>query len=379
MTIELYLILIIALLLFNYLYFLAKINSGIKCIKSEKLFELPDEFVSVIVPFRNESENILQSLKSITSQNYPPDKFEIIFVNDFSTDDSLDKLVKANNHENVRILSLKVRKYNRAFKKQAVNYGIDCSKGEIIVTTDADCKHNKNWLRNLLSNYDDNTALVSGPVSFIPNKNLFSKVLSLEFAGIILAGAGLIGIGKPIICNGANLTFRKKVFNEINGYANQIHLSSGEDELLMQQIAAITKYNIKFCWNDESVVLTYPPKNLIDFFQQRSRWASKGLFYPDKGLIIKLVLIFLFYVSIISQAILAVFFNKIFLLSLLICFILKFCFEYIIVSKGIGFLFDKRLIKYFVVTGIFQTLYLPLASLGGLMGKFKWKDRKLNR
>lgn len=379
MMIEIVLVLFFALLLLNYIYFLTGIIRGLKELSNDDQGMIPEQFVTVIIPFRNESDNILISLNSVACQNYPQEKFEVIYVNDSSTDDSYEKILNAEKPGNIRVISLSEFSITKAFKKKVISYGIEHSQGEIIVTTDADCSHNKNWLRELISVFDSSTGFISGPVGFIERGGLFSKIQSLEFAGLVLSGAGLIGIGKPIICNGANLAFRKSVYNELHGYNDQMHLSSGEDELLMQKIAAETNYSVKFCWDKDAVVFTRPNKNIHDFFQQRKRWASKGLFYKNGFLIIRLILIYLFYLSIIAQVFLSIFFSKLFLISLMLCLIPKFFLEYKILSKGIGFLFKPDLMKYFLISEIFQIFCLTIAGISGLFGNFKWKERKLDR
>jgi cellulose synthase/poly-beta-1,6-N-acetylglucosamine synthase-like glycosyltransferase len=158
-----------------------------------------------------------------------------------------------------------------------------------------------------------------------------------------------------------------------------MHLSSGEDELLMQKIAAETDYSVKFCWNREAVVFTQPNENIRDFLQQRKRWASKGLFYKNKSLVISLILIYLFYLGLPVQILLSIFFSKIFLISFLLSLISKFVVDYIIIKKGVNFLFKDRLMKYFLQTEIFQIVYIILAGFLGVIGNYKWKDRNLKR
>jgi len=379
MMIEIILFLFFAFLLLNYIYFLSDIIRGLKKLFEDNQAMIPDECVSVIIPFRNESDNILISLKSLASQNYPQEKFEVIYVNDSSTDDSYEKILNEVKPNNFKVISLSDFSIDKAFKKKAVSYGIEHASGEIIVTTDTDCIHDQNWLRELISVFDLKTGFISGPVSFVHQPNLFSKIQSLEFAGLVLSGAGLISIGKPTICNGANLAFRKSVFTELQGYHDQMHLSSGEDELLMQKIAAETDYSVKFCWAKNAVVFTRPNKNIHDFFQQRKRWASKGLFYKNKFLRLRLLLIYLFYLSITVQILLSIFFSKLFLIFLLLCLISKFVLEYKIISNGVDILFKYDLVKYFLISEIFQIIYLTLAGAAGILGNFKWKERKLTR
>jgi cellulose synthase/poly-beta-1,6-N-acetylglucosamine synthase-like glycosyltransferase len=147
----------------------------------------------------------------------------------------------------------------------------------------------------------------------------------------------------------------------------------------MQKIAAETDYSVKFCWNKDAVVFTQPNENIRNFFQQRKRWASKGLFYKNKLLIMSLVLIYLFYLGITVQILLSIFLSKLFLISFGLSLISKFVIEYKILNKGVNFLFKVNLMKYFFLTEIFQIFYLTLAGFLGIIGNYKWKDRILKR
>ena len=248
---------------------------------------LPEDYISIIIPFRNESQNITESLSSIERQDYPKDKFEVIYVNDFSDDDSLELLCKAEKSLNIKIISVPEDYSKYQHKKRAIRFGIENSKGGIIVTTDADCIHNTKWLRTLVGQFDDGTGFVSGPVEFIEESTLFNRLQKLEFAGLVLTGAGLIGIKEPIICNAANIAYRKLAFDQVSGFTYKHSLSSGDDELLMQKIKKETGYKIKFSMNKEAVVRTSSNRSLNQFYQQRKRWASKGLFYSNHYLILE--------------------------------------------------------------------------------------------
>ncbi|MCW9096848.1 MAG: glycosyltransferase, partial [Ignavibacteriaceae bacterium] len=138
------------LLLVHYLAFLFRIIRGLKNLKSTSGDVLPHEFISVIIPFRNEEENILSSLKSIESQIYPENKFEVIYVNDSSEDNSLNLLSTNIKRKNIRVLTVPNDYSINAHKKKAVRYGIENARGQIIVTTDADCLHDEEWLISLL-------------------------------------------------------------------------------------------------------------------------------------------------------------------------------------------------------------------------------------
>ena len=378
-SITLLLLLTFLLFLLHYLFFLQRIFRGLKNLRLTANENIPYEFISIIIPFRNEEENIIANLKSIESQFYPPDKFEVIYVNDFSEDNSLELLKKNIKKNNIRVLSVPDDFSKNAHKKRAVRFGIENAKGMIIVTTDADCVHDEEWLKSLVLSFDPVTGFVSGPVEFETDNGLFSEFQKLEFAGLVLCGAGLIGSGHPTICNAANIAYRKKVFDEVGGFKDQMNLSSGDDELLMQKIAKDSDFKVKFCIDKKSIVRTFPNKTIGDFYQQRKRWASKGLFYSDKSLVLKLIFIYTFYVGLVAQIILGLTFQPIFLLSLFSSLILKVIFEFRIISKGKEILFNDLQLKYLFVAEIFQIPYIIFTGLVGAFGNYLWKSRKLKR
>jgi cellulose synthase/poly-beta-1,6-N-acetylglucosamine synthase-like glycosyltransferase len=377
--IEIIIFIVFLLLLIHYVFFLQRIYTGLNNLPTIQQKKIPSEFVSIIVPFRNEEINIIKTYNNLLNQNYPSSNYEIIFVNDSSDDNSLNLLESLPHQKNVFIYSVPNIYPIIAHKKRAVRFGIEKSKGEIIVTTDADCVHKKDWLINLLMFMDQETGFVSGPVEFISDNNLFSKIQRLEFAGLVITGAGLIGSENPIICNAANIAYRKKAFVEVGGFNHLMSLSSGDDELLMQKIHRDTNYKIKFALNRNTIVSTEANSSIKDFYHQRKRWASKGLFYSDKFLLLKLILIFLFYLSLAIQPILGIIFSTKFILIFLLSFLVKISTEYIILKKGMDLLFDNEILKPFLITEIFQVPYIIISGFMGMFGNFVWKDRKIKR
>ncbi len=373
------LLLFFAVLLIHYIIFLLVIYIGLRRLKVRQHPESPEEFVSVIIPFRNESENILNSLSSIEKLTYPKHNFEVIYVNDHSTDNSAELLRKADKSFNINIIDVPEDYSPGAHKKRAIRFGIENSKGDIIVTTDADCVHQSDWLLIMASCLNNTTGFVAGPVKFIEKNNLFSKLQSLEFAGLVLTGAGLITMNRPVICSAANLAYKKDAYNKVNGFADNLNLSSGDDEFLMQKIHKDTDYKVEFCYNKDSVVLTDSNKKLDQFYQQRKRWASKGMFYHDKLLIFKLIMIYLFYLGIPLQIILGFLYNPVFLVTASVTFLLKSIVEFLIIKPGINFLFSRNLITIFPIAEILHIPYIIVAGISGLFGNFTWKERKVKR
>ena len=375
------LLILFAFFLLHYIFFLKNILVGLKKVREEKNNTNNNEFVSLIIPFRNEEENLIESIKSITSQTLGKDRYEVLYVDDNSDDNSakiLETILKEKEN-NIRVLKSPFTSEERAHKKKALKYAIENSNGEIIITTDADCHHGSEWLETMVNSFDENTGFVSGPVEFISNGNLFSDLQKIEFSSLILVGAGLIGIKQPIICNAANLGFRKSVFNKVGGYEDNLNISSGDDEFLMQKISRDTDYDVKFCYDKKAISFTEPNKNIEQFYQQRKRWASKSLHYIKKSIILKLVLIFLFYLGIIIQLLLGIFYNKIFLLSFAISFFVKVLMDYFVVQNGSKDLFTKVGNMKFALAEILHIPYILISAISGIFGNYKWKGREIKR
>jgi cellulose synthase/poly-beta-1,6-N-acetylglucosamine synthase-like glycosyltransferase len=234
-------------------------------------------------------------------------------------------------------------------------------------------------LRTLSGEFDEGTGFVSGPVEFTEEEGFFDRLQRLEFAGLVLTGAGLIGINKPLICNAANIAYRRKAFDEVSGFAYKRNLSSGDDELLMQKIKSETSYEIKFCMDKEAIVKTQANNNLGEFYQQRKRWASKGLFYTDHLLILKLILIFLFYLSFPVQLVIGIWINPLFLFLLILCFAIKANIEFIIMKTGAEVLFGTSILKPFIWAEILHIPYILIAGISGVWGNYIWKEKKIKR
>lgn len=360
-----------------YALFLMSIYRGLlklQCDNTDEKNYLP---ITVIIPFRNEEKTIRENIKSIHNLEYPAELLEVIYVDDGSTDAGNKILNKLISSPNVRVLSMP--NTNKGSKKKAVEFGIEHSKAEIIVATDADCTYNPKWLKTISSKFDAQTGFVAGPADIISATNLFKKFQKIEFIGLILSGAGLIGIEKPVIASAANIAYRKSLFQKLGGYGDLHNFSSGDDELLMQKIKNETKYKIKFNFCRDAVVATKASPNLKEFFDQRKRWASKGLFYNSKLLVVSLILIYLFYLFIPFNFVLAILVSTKFLFIGAFLLLVKFSLEFLIMEYGCRKLFEKGILKYFLPAQFIQIPYILISAFTGLFGNIKWKGRSRAR
>ena len=206
----------ISLIVFLYALQISKYRIGWDRIKS-KCQQVFTPKVSVVIAMRNEEKHVTRLLSAFKNQIYPADSLEFILVNDHSTDATLDLLEKAK-QSNLQIVNMPVGQFG---KKNAIAKAVQIAKGEIILLSDADCSFTSNWVRTMVSYFSNaNVMLVSGPVNFHKQNSIFQSLQALEFTSLIGSGAGAIGMGNAIFCNGANMAYRKSVFLELNKKVN---------------------------------------------------------------------------------------------------------------------------------------------------------------
>jgi cellulose synthase/poly-beta-1,6-N-acetylglucosamine synthase-like glycosyltransferase len=231
-------------------------------------------FLSVVVALRNEEQNLKRLSSCLAAQKYPSDHFEVILVDDHSTDISFrlaGELMGGIHHR--RLISLPA---GETGKKAALAKGIALAKGEIIVTTDADCSPPEHWLATLGDAFrNEKTKMVLGTVVVEGGKDFFSRWQTLEFASVIGTGVATFGLGIPTMANGANLSFRKETYDEVDGYRGNEHIASGDDEFLMKKIQKKYSNGLTVLVNQKALVSTLPQPSVNEFIRQRLRWAGK--------------------------------------------------------------------------------------------------------
>lgn len=355
--------------------------------KSIPIWEIPNDFspqtkVTILIPARNEAENIQAGIQSILNQKYPSHLFEVIVIDDHSEDETATLILQFK-ASNIRVLFLKDFMKNRnelqSFKKKAISIGIENSTGDLIISTDADCIVPKNWLNYLVSFYEKGKyKFIAAPVNFHEEKSLFEKFQSLDFLGMMgVTGAGIHGRFMNM-CNGANLAYEKKAFYEVNGFNGIDNIASGDDMLLLQKIAKRFPSQIAFLKNKNATVLTKGKPDLKSFSQQRIRWASKSGSYQEPQITFILALVFFFCVSIVFNFFLLLFFfakiGWVFLTQLLIKTIVDFFF----LNHMATFFQRKNLMKIFFPAQIFHIIYIfVIGLLGNLVKEYDWKGRKV--
>jgi cellulose synthase/poly-beta-1,6-N-acetylglucosamine synthase-like glycosyltransferase len=330
--------------------------------------------VTVMIAARNEEERIAFTIDDILAQDYPKHLMEIIFVDDHSTDRTAD-IIKSYADRGVKLLQLNEDKPLNSYKKKAIAKAIGLSTGDLMVATDADCRMGTAWLSSIVSYYETSDwVMISSPVTYFEEQNLFEYMQTLEFAYLIGIGAAFIGNGRASTCNGANLAYRKEVFYEVGGFSGIDELASGDDELLLQKVAERYPGRIGFLKRREAIVYTHAKHTLGEFLQQRRRWASKSTRYKDKNIVALAVGIWLFNLSLLVNAGLGfydIYFFKLFVLQ----FLLKYLFEAAFLLPISTFFKRTNLVGLLILIIPVHVIYFVYIGLMGNSRKYLWKGR----
>lgn len=335
---------------------------------------IPKTKVSVLIAARNEADKLHLTIEDVLAQNYPKDLFELIIVDDHSTDCTAE-IINSYALQGVKLITLNESEPLNSYKKKAISEAINLSSGELIITTDADCRMQLNWLSTIVNYYEQTDFnLISSPVVYFEEKSLFERLQTLEFLYLIGLGAAGIGNKMPSTCNGANLAYKKSVFFSLEGFKGIDDLASGDDELFLHKVAHTYPGSIGFCKSPDALVYTHAKPNLKEFLQQRKRWASKSVKYKDKKIMFLAIMIWLFNVSLAVNLIAGLFF-PILLKLLFIQVIIKFIAEVFYLEPLTSFAKRNNLLYYLSFLTFFHVVYFIYIGLAGNSGKYQWKDR----
>ncbi len=361
-------IVVFAVFVIYYIWLLALILAWFKLHRGDfKMHDSSlDKFYSIIVPARNEGNNLSQLLDSIRSNNFPEEHYEIIVVDDHSEDHSSLILEQYPEVQHLQLTS-------QTGKKAALTKGIEAARGEVIITTDADCVVSKNWLYSIANCFERQSAVfVSGLVTLAPLNTVFHKLQAIEFASLVGTGASSIYLRVPGMCNGANLAFLKKAFYEAEGYSGNDNIPTGDDEFLMNKLNHLYPNRIRFNPFEGSFVKTKPLNTFRQFVQQRKRWASKWKYHKtfrNTGL-----------------AVFIATFNFVYLYALYLGIIGHHIFWVPVLMKGVlESFFLRHVLKssrifvhciYFAAIQIIYPFYVVYFAVLANLGGYEWKGRR---
>lgn len=337
----------------------------------------PSTKISVIIPVRNEATHLPRLMQNLDYQEYPEDQYEIIFVDDHSTDNTPSLLQERylKNPRNFTWISLP---NGISGKKAALKTALSRARGELIVQADGDVLPGKYWLTSIAAFYEKHhPLLIIMPVAFTGKNGFFGLFCKLEFAGLMAVAAGSAGAKRPVLCNGANLAYPGEV---IAGHSNLFmeEQASGDDMFLLQEVKKRHRHRIRYLKSKHVLVTTPPPANLTELMQQRFRWVSKSNRYRDPEIIAAALLVLITALAPFVPGICLI--QKLnYLLIIFIYLLTKSIFDLILLIPFLNY-YNLHFKPFSLV--MFQGIYpfYVLCSLAGVLpGKFRWKERKFFR
>ncbi len=363
--------------------------------KIKSINSVPKTNFSIVIPFRNEAQVLPDLLKSLEQLEYPSDKYELIFVDDDSKDDSVSIIhdfmnkpldeaclehldyarhkLRRKAQPDIKVIK-NVRKSGSP-KKDAVETAIAQAKFNWVLTTDADCKVPQNWLQVFdayIQQYQPK--LIAAPVTYTPTNSLLEQFQLLDILSLQGSTMGGFGIGNPFMCNGANLCYEKKAFLDVNGFKGNEHIASGDDLFLLEKMVARYPENVHFLKSDKAIITTKPESTLKKLISQRIRWAAKATSYKNNFsklvslsvFSINFLLIILFLGSIIGY--------YSWLLFVLV-FILKFCLDFMLLFKTATFFKQQSVLKHYFWSSIIYPIFIIFIALSSFTSSYSWKGR----
>lgn len=345
------------------IYGFTKVNSF------EYLGLKPKTKFTIIVPFRDEIENLPKLLDSFSKLNYPNDLFEVILVDDFSSEEFQ---VQSSNFKVSIIMNIRV---SNSPKKDAISTAMQSVKTDWIITADADCVVHKNWL-SAIDNYIQlhPVSMIAGAVSYDCENSFLHYFQQLDLASLQGATIGSFGLRKGFMCNGANFAYTKSFFQELNGFDGNDGIASGDDVFLLQKAVARFPEKVHYLKSENNIVVTKPLDDWKSLFYQRVRWASKTGSYQSSfgkglGLVVfggnlAWVLGFGFWVLGLTP-----------FLNIILIFFLKFVVDAVLIYKANYFLTKNRM-RYLILGSLLYPFFSVSVALYSLFGKYEWKGRR---
>lgn len=343
-------------------------------------------FISVLVPARNEEQHLPALLRSLQVQTYPSQNFEVIVVDDFSTDNTAELCRQYPFVKLVSLADFVERGSINAYKKKALEMAILQSSGELVITTDADCEVPALWLETIADCYAATCApFIVMPVMMTHNRRSLEIFQVLDFMTLQGITGAAVHRQMHSMCNGANLAYARSAFEAVNGFAGIDHIASGDDMLLMHKIAARYPGKIQYLKSRDVIVRTAPMPSVAAFFNQRIRWASKADQYDDKRIVVVLLAVYLLNVLMAVLPVSAIFYivfgaytsGYTLLAGWLILLTAKTVVEMIYLYPVARFFGSTALLKYFPLAEPFHIVYTLIAGWLGRFGTYKWKGRRV--
>ena len=245
--------------------------------EAEKLVNKEQPPVSIIMCAKNEADNLTEFLPKFLTQNYH--KFEVIVVNDCSSDNTDDVLREyAKIFPNLHIITIKEDEYYKHGKKFALMVGIKGAKYEHLLFTDGDCyPQSENWISEMVIGYTPEKEIVIGYGPYRAEKSFLNKLIRFDTFAIAIQYLSLAIDNKAYMGVGRNLSYKKDLFFKNKGFSTHYHINSGDDDLFINQNA--THINVGVIISKDSLTYSIPAKDFSEWNRQKARHLSTSTMY----------------------------------------------------------------------------------------------------
>ncbi|HEX2869266.1 MAG TPA: glycosyltransferase [Ignavibacteriales bacterium] len=339
-----------------------------------------EPFVSVIVAARNEEDNIPDLLECLSGQSYK--NYEVIIVDDNSTDStkSLAEEIICREKDSkeefpeIRVIPARENIHNWGPKKNALHTGIELSKGEIILTTDADCRPSGDWVAEIVSFYGEGIGCVAGYTRLESSKKGFlEKLKSLESLAMAIIAMSFIGLKKPYIAGGGNFSYRKDLYNKLGGFGDAAVIAAGDDDLFVQKASKVTK--VAYATSKGSIVKSILKND--NYINRKKRHIAITKHYSYDLLALGALVFSFIAILFMAIAFSIVTMNMPMFKISMVVFMLKVLIDIFVLDLGSRQLHDKYNLFEVLLTELLVFPYTIVLQPFSLIGKIKWKDRSL--
>ncbi len=353
-----------------YILFVLFFLTGLRRIKTSENNFTDWPTVAIVIAARNEEENLTHILEDLTHLDYPNELLDVVISDDRSTDNSWSVIQHySEQYEYIHGVQINEKSSIMTPKKHALTTAIEKSKGEYILTTDADCRIPRGWVKSMVNYLHGDVGIVVGSSSIDAQKNSsFYHYQLVDFLALVAANAGVIGWGFCWTGSGQNLAYKRKLFEKIDGFNPVRERISGDDVYLVQTIGK--KYGCAFNQDSDSFIKTRPSLSIRQFISQRIRWSSNSRLASKIDLFF---LLFLFNAFVMNSTILMGLFTSSVYSILPMIIALKFVGDALVIYAGAGKFHLTFPSIIFIFWSILQPFYIPFIGLAGLVGRFKWK------
>lgn len=331
--------------------------------------------VSVLVAARDERSNLERLVPALLAQDYPAEMLQLVVVDDRSTDGTAETAHRLGEGR-VEVVTVRALPEGVGPKKHALATGLACARGEIVLQIDADNRPGPGWISSMVGCFGSRTGAVCGLVFHAPRAAStpawFHGIWAVEALGWGAVQEAAIGAGTPISANGGNLAYRRKAFDEVGGFSQHQRVVSGDDDFLVQSMADTGRWEVVSARSPDSEVLTAPPADWREVWEQRKRWGSKCIRYDPK----RVGLLAMVYASYAWIALvgLAGLWNP----WLWIWAAIPFALVMVEAFELCRVLADRTgrrdLLAWFPLAAAIQIPVVLVATAAGTFGKFRWKD-----